>query len=296
MEKINRIKLHYNFTTEDAKNLGSLGPELAAFGDEFVEAFYNHIRHFEDTPKFLKNDEVIARHKKGLRHWFDSFFVGLYDAKYFKELERVGTAHVKINLSAHYVNAAMHFVKGFLIQLVARVEKDLDELPYMTRSVEKLCDINLDVLTSSYIEEEVRVISFSHRVESLLIQLARRFSHVLNLVLVLGLVVLGFMVLGLFAYDVTHLFQGDIEKGLLSTLGSLLMLWVVIELIDTEIRHLQGAKFKVMIFVSVALVAVIRKLLVTSLSAEEVGAQVSLIAALAVLGVVYWLIAKVEQD
>jgi uncharacterized membrane protein (DUF373 family) len=78
-------------------------------------------------------------------------------------------------------------------------------------------------------------------------------------------------------------------------MGSLLMLWVVIELIDNEIRQLRGGRFAIKVFISVALVAVIRKILVTTLSAEAIGAQISLIAAVAVLGVVYWLISKVEQ-
>jgi uncharacterized membrane protein (DUF373 family) len=102
------------------------------------------------------------------------------------------------------------------------------------------------------------------------------------------------MVIGLFAYDLTHLFDGDLEKGLLSTLGSLLMLWVVIELIDNEIRQLRGGRFAIKVFISVAMVAVIRKILVTTLAAEAIEAQISLIAAVAVLGVVYWLISRVE--
>ncbi|MCK5236879.1 MAG: phosphate-starvation-inducible PsiE family protein [Deltaproteobacteria bacterium] len=61
-------------------------------------------------------------------------------------------------------------------------------------------------------------------------------------------------------------------------------------------KHLKGSKFAINVFISVALVAVIRKILVTSLSSEKVEAQLSLIAAVAVLGVVYWLIAKVEKQ
>jgi uncharacterized membrane protein (DUF373 family) len=103
------------------------------------------------------------------------------------------------------------------------------------------------------------------------------------------------LVIGLFVYDLTHLFQGDLEKGLLSTIGSMLMLWIVIELMDNEIRQLRGGKFAIKVFISVALVAVIRKILITTISAEAIEAQVALIAALAVLGVVYWLIARLEE-
>src|SRR3989337_3158834 len=164
---------------------------------------------------------------------------------------------------------------------------------YLVRSVEKILDINLDIFTSSYIEEEKKFF-LSQKVESYLIQMANRFTHGLNLILVLGLVVLGFMVIGLFAYDLMHVLDGDLDKGLLSTVGSFLMLWVVIELMGTEIKHLRGGKFAIKVFISVALVAVIRKILVTSLRTDAVEAQLSLVGAVAVLGAVYWLGPKVD--
>lgn len=162
-------------------------------------------------------------------------------------------------------------------------------------SLGKILDINLDILTSSYIQEEKNIFFISKKAENKLINFARRFSYGLNLVLVMGLVILGITVLCLFAYDLSHVFSGDLERGLLATLGSLLMLWVVIELMDTEVKHLKGAKFSIKVFIGVAMVTVIRKILVTSLQSEAVGAQVSLVLALAVLGMVYWIVAKTEK-
>ena len=48
-------------------------------------------------------------------------------------------------------------------------------------------------------------------------------------------------------------------------------------------------------FISVALVAFIRKILIMSLKSGETQAQLSLIAAIAVLGGVYWLVSKVKD-
>ena len=73
------------------------------------------------------------------------------------------------------------------------------------------------------------------------------------------------------------------------------MLWVVIELVDTEVEHLKGGRFAIKVFIGVALVAVIRKILITTLQAEALGAQISLIAAIGVLGFIYWLIARLER-
>ena len=193
------------------------------------------------------------------------------------------------------MNAAFHFVKRYVHDVLRKEYADQVERASFMRSADKILDINLDIFTSSYIEEEKKFF-LSQKVESQLIQLANRFTHGLNLVLVLGLVILGFMVIGLFGYDLLHVLDGDLEKGLLSTLGSLLMLWVVIELMGTEIKHLRGGKFAIKVFISVALVAVIRKILVTSLKSDAVEAQLSLVGAVAVLGVVYWLVSKVDKE
>jgi len=291
---IEKIKAHYNFTNGDVENLLKLRPVMERHADNFVVEFYNFVKNFDETQKFLKDEPTVKKHQDSLKVWFVRLFSGGYDDRYLAELEKVGQAHVKISLPAHYVNASFHFVKTFVKDVIYREIKDVAECKYLERSAEKMLEINLDVFTSSYIEEEKKVF-LSHRVESFLIQVANRFSHGLNIILVLGLVIVGVVVIGLFVYDILHILDGGIEKGLLSTLGSLLMLWVVIELMDTEIKHLKGGKFAIKVFVSVALVAVIRKILVTSLKSEAVEAQISLIAAVAVLGGVYWLISRAEQ-
>lgn len=295
MENMERIKAHYGFTSGDVKNLVSLKPVMEKYREEFVVEFYDFVKNFEEADKFLKDEATIKRHQDALKIWFMNMFSGEYGNGYFTELEKVGFAHVKISLPAHYVNAAFHFVKTYARGILHKEIQNREEIVFLERSVEKILDINLDVFTSSYIEEEKKFF-LSPKVESWLIQMADRFSHGLNLILVFGLVLLGVMVIGLFGYDFMHIFQSmDFEKGLLSTLGSLLMLWVVIELMDTEVKHLRGGKLTVKIFINVALVAIIRKILIASLKHGEVEAQLSLVAALAVLGVVYWLIAKVEK-
>ncbi len=295
MELTHKIHAHYDFSELDANRLRELRPVMEGYAKDFPAEFYNFVRNFDEADKFLKDEATIKRHQDGLREWYKNLFSGNYGPVYLNNLEHIGMMHVKINLNPHYVNAAMHFVNTFCMDIITREIDDRDKRHSMMRSVEKILDMNLDVITSSYIEEEKKRYFISSRFENLLIQFSNRFSYGLNLVLVLGLVALGIMVMGLFVYDVTHIFQGDIEKGLLSSLGSLLMLWVVIELMDTEINHLRGEKFAIKVFISVALVAVIRKILVTSLKADEVEAQLSLIIAVAVLGGVYWLVAKVDN-
>ena len=294
MQSIEKYRAHYNFTSQDAENLRNIRPMMDRYSGRFSEEFFNYVNTFEDVQHFFKDKESIDRFKQKLRDWFLGLFSGDYNDKYLEEIEKIGSTAVKISLSAHYVNAAMHFVKQFCMKILQTNISDEKEHHYLYGSVEKLLDINLDAMTAAYIEAERRAYFISQHVESYLIDFAKRFSYGLNLFLVLGLVLMGFTVLGLFFYETLHLFRGNIETSLIGTLGSLLMLWVVIELVDTEVRHLKGGKFTLKIFIGVALVAVIRKLLVIMLQTEAVEAHLSIIAAIAILGGVYWLISKIE--
>jgi len=296
VESIDRIKSHYDFTIKDAVNLKGLSSVMEKYANDFPEQFYLCLKNLEDADQFLKDEATIRRHQAGLKVWFRGLFGGEYGSKYLREIQHVGLSHVKIHLPCHYVNMGMHFVKRYCADILQTEIKDEKERLYLANSLEKIIDINLDALTSSYVEEEIKRVFLSQKLESYLIQFANRFSYGLNLLLVIGLVFVGFMVLGLFVYDLTHIFTGSMEKGLLATLGSLLMLWVVIELVDTEVEHLRGgAKFTIKVFISVALVAVIRKILVASLKTDAVEAQLSLVISVAVLGGVYWLVTQAEK-
>ena len=208
-----KIQAHYNFTDLDVKRLVDLKPIMGKYTNEFPRAFFDHVRHFDQASLFLKNDEIVRRHQKGLREWFEKLFSGNYGPSYFEDLEHIGLTHVEIDLKPHYVNAAMHFVKSYCIDIVASEFEERSKRQEYIKTVEKIIDINLDVMTSSYIEEEKKKVFVSQKVEGLLISFSERFSHGLNLVLVLGLVALGIMVMGLFVYDVTHIFEGKSRRG-----------------------------------------------------------------------------------
>jgi len=293
--QFDKIRENYRFEEKDAKLLSNTYEIMKKYSNEFIEAFYNKIMSFHNATTYLKSDRLIDSHKQHLEKWFLSIFNGPYNEDYLYYLEGIGYRHFKVQLPSHYVNVSIAFIREYCTEIIKKEIPECRERIDTISALSKILDINLDVLTSAYIREEKNVFFISKRAETKLINFTRRFSHGLNLILVMGLIMLGLFVLGLFGYDVMHILRGDFEKGLLATLGSLLMLWVVIELVDTEVEHLKGAKFSVKVFVSVAMVAIIRKILVTSLKSEAVEAQYSLIAALAVLGGLYWLVSKSDQ-
>jgi uncharacterized membrane protein (DUF373 family) len=99
----------------------------------------------------------------------------------------------------------------------------------------------------------------------------------------------------LFIRDVQHIFTGDLERGIIGALGSMLLLWLMIELMNTEISHLKGGKFHISVFVGVALVTMIRETMIATLKHEKPEAIYYLIAAILVIGFVYWIVTRAEE-
>ncbi len=87
-------------------------------------------------------------------------------------------------------------------------------------------------------------------------------SHLTHIVISLALVTATVLLTALFFYDVYTAIQGhSLIKGFLHALGILLLLWTMVELINTELDHLQGSPIDVAIFIEVALVVVVREII-----------------------------------
>ncbi|MRR37925.1 heme-binding sensor globin domain-containing protein, partial [bacterium] len=147
----------------------------------------------------------------------------------------------------------------------------------------------------SYIEEELKKVFISKRFESLLVRATERFTYGLNLILVLALVGVSLSVVGLFFWEILHVFDGRVEKGIMSALGTLLILWMMIELMDNEIKSLKGGRFNIQVFIGVVIIAIIREILISTLRHDPLETQVFLAGTLLVLGVVYYLVARSQQ-
>jgi len=83
--------------------------------------------------------------------------------------------------------------------------------------------------------------------------------------------------------------------GVIKALGSLLLLWMFIELLHTQINVLKGGKFNVRIFLELALVAFIRKLFVATVESKDPVSFGLLLGGTIILGVILFLLAKAES-
>ncbi len=295
MRSFREIKENYRFKQEDEKRLEGLRPLMEEHVEEVMSTLSLWIMGTKGAAKFF-TDESRKRHVFGAqREWFLALFSGNYDNRYYEKLIRIGATHVKQKVDAHYMNRAVNLVKNACIGIVQKIEEDKVEATNKIISIGKILDISLDVITTSYIEEELRTYSPVYKVTSALIGFSERFSQTTNLILVLALIGLTIGVVWLFVQDVMHIITGDVERGIISALGSMLLLWLMIELMNTEISHLKGGKFHISVFVGVALVTMIRETMIATLKHERPESIYYLIAAILVIGFVFWIVTRAEE-
>jgi uncharacterized membrane protein (DUF373 family) len=293
MRTFQEIRENYRFSDLEAETLQGLLPVVEPHAQEVVRDFYNLFLQNPDTAKFLQDEAKLARLEGSHRDWLLDLFRGPYDERYFQRLQRVGQAHVNIGLSPHFVYVGLNFIRQQLCQIIdAEVEPKQRGAAHL--ALGKILDLNLDLIARAYHEEEMRRVFLTFKLDNALMRFARRFTFGLNLLVLLGLMALSVGVLAVLIHDISLIFRGSGETGLAAALGSLLVLWLMIELLDAEIDRLQGGAFKFHLFVGVALVAFIRKVLVASLTHETLQTELMYLGGILVLGLIFWVVTRAE--
>lgn len=295
MRSFKDIKHDYRFTEEDEYRLATMRQLMQDNSEEIMGTVK---LWFQGTTGAVKlfSEESLRHHAFDVqKEWFLELFSGHYGNRYYDKLIRIGNEHVRRSIDIHYLHRVVNIIKNSCIGIIQKTVDDRTDATDKIISVGKILDISLDVIMTAYVEEEMRIYSPVYKVKSALITFSEKFSQTTNMVLVFALIGLTLGVVWLFVQDVMHLFSGDLERGIISSLGSMLMLWLMIELMNTEISHLKGGKFHISVFVGVALVTLIRETMIATLKHERPESIYYLIAAILVVGFVYWLVVRTEN-
>ncbi len=295
MENMARLKEEYRFTEGDAQNLLILLPLAEEYLNSLAGHFMEYLTEIPEAQSIINRYSSKDRLEAFHRQWFRTLFQGQYDEEYLKNLKRIGQAHVRVGLPVHYVNAAMSHVRHAIQHMIHDNFSDREQRRIYRESADKILDLNLAVMTSSYRDEEMRKVFVSRSLESWLIKLSERFTYGLNLILVLSLAGVSIGVMGLFIKDLTHLFTGNPEKAIFSALGEMLILWMMIELLENEIKNIKGGSFNILVFVGVVVVAMVREILISTLRHDDLKTQAFLTVTLLILGIVYFLVSKAQK-
>lgn len=295
MRSFKEINHDYRFTEDDQKRLAGLQPLMAEHTGEIMSTLNLWFTGTKGALTFFTAETLKNHVFKTQKMWFEALFSGTYDNRFYEQLRKIGAAHVRRNVDVHYLQRAANIVKNACTGILAGADQPIAEIASNIISVGKIIDISMGVIVSAYIEEEIRIYSPVYKVKSALLSFTELFSQATNFMLVFALIGLTLGVVWLFFRDVSNIFSGNIEQSVISSLGSMLLLWLMMELMNTEISHLKGGKFHISVFIGVALVTIIRETMIATLRHEKPELVYYLIAAIFVMGFVYWIVTKTEE-
>jgi len=298
MRTFKKIKQDFRFMPEHEQWLLDMHELMRDSADEVMNTLNAWIMGNEETARFLGEGTGRAHVFESQRIWFLELFSGIYDQGFYDKLVKIGKIHVRYKVDPHLMSRAINIMRNTCIGILSRTDDSKEMITNRIIALGKILDISLDVINTAYYEEEIRSYSPVYKVRSMLIDFSEKFAQSMNLVLVLALIGLSLGIVWVFAAELVGLFRGTtpVSEGIITALGSMLMLWVMIELMDTEIAHLKGGKTRISVFVGVALVSCIRELMIATLHHEQSATVYYLIAAIFVTGVIYWLVSRTEPD
>jgi uncharacterized membrane protein (DUF373 family) len=286
----------YKITPEDIENIRAVATDVIQAKESIADFHYARLLNHSKTAKFFPDEFTLRKARAAFLNWLELLFSAQYDVGYYSAMSRTGTAHVRIGLPAYLVNVQMSHIRNYLGDfIVGKLKGDPDSASATLSSLNKVMDMNMDLMTRAYREEEMKTHFLSYGLDSALMKTAKWFVTGFNMTLVVGLVLTGGLALAMSVFEVAHSASLGLERAVLGLLGTLLILWVVIELLDTQIGHIKGRAFAIKVFVSVALVAELRKVLTSSISHAPWEEQAALAGSVLILGIIYWLISKTER-
>ncbi|NIO04420.1 MAG: hypothetical protein GTN74_07325 [Proteobacteria bacterium] len=127
------------------------------------------------------------------------------------------------------------------------------------------------------------------------LRLCELFLNAVNGILIIAIGVVIVCTIALLFNDVLAFIHDLKAEGIGTVLSSLLILWVLMELLENQVGFLRGHRFNVGVFVLVVIVAFIRKLMVASLKVDKMETLLLPIGTILVLSFVYFIIMRSES-
>ena len=174
------MKRYVGFSDEEARLLQSVGARMDPYLPAMSERFYDQITHHPEAGKvFTGGQEQIDRLKHTLQIWAKRLFRGPFDEDYAAERYKIGVRHVLIGLPQRYMISAMGVLRTHLQESLGEVlSPDLARLERTRLALDKILNIDLNMMCESYFQESIRHLrELNRRLERANFELAE-LSHV----------------------------------------------------------------------------------------------------------------------
>lgn len=296
MPYIKEIKNAYDVLDSDIENIKSIKEIMLNYSSAFVSDIREYLyEKFGVQEQY--DDTQLDKMSHLLENWYKLFFSGNINNDFINyTTNMVKSFHNQIIDNSTFLSI-FSFVRNWIHEKIfQQIEKDIIRKNILL-SVHKILDVQISIVNTAYTDIEIRKYTNVFSLKNNLIIFSERFMIFGHLILVSILISLTLGSLVFLSVDIIHHYKTNPHDIIIYTLGSLLILWVLIELLHTEIQSIRGGKLKISIFLGVALIAFVREILIINLQHEEIGKQMyTTIAAILVLGIVYFITALIEKN
>lgn len=282
-----------NFSNED--EIRRTGVCLAEFKGKFVTDLLTYIK--KDARKTdVTLDELQKKYGEHIERWYQLIISARLNNCISDFIIAFNADQTPKNYFDDEKIAAMFsFIRRWFQDKVYNISDAEWEFCESVKSFINIIDASMYIANSVYIKNMTGGFGDS-KLKLSVLHFGERFSLITHITLLFFLACMTVGGIVYFLYSLLDLVNVSPDKLFVSALGSLLVLWVLVELINSEIQMLQGDKFRISIFVGVVLIAFIRELLILSLKHDtNMGPMMALLAGVFVLGLTYWLLARSER-
>lgn len=282
-----------NFSNED--EIRRIGVNLLEFKGRFVSDLLSHIK--KDARKnYVDLEELQKKYGEHIDRWYQQILSARLNNCMSDFIMAFNAGETPKNYFDDEKIAAMFsFIRRWFQEKVYNISDAEWEFCESVKSYTNIIDASMYIVNSVYIKNMTGSYGDSKMKLSVL-HFGERFSLITHITLLFFLACMTVGGIIYFIYSLFGLVHVSPDKLFVSALGSLLVLWVLVELINSEIQMLQGDRFRISIFVGVVLIAFIRELLILSLKHDtNMGPMMALLAGVFVLGLTYWLLARSER-
>jgi uncharacterized membrane protein (DUF373 family) len=296
MSYIKDIRNSYNILDADLENILKISDKMLSYKDEFVSDIQLFIQGKLDLVE-LPSDYNITKYVQMLELWYTKFFKAEINNDFINYTARMVATFNEITIDNQTFISIFSFIRTWIHEKIfQQIEYDIVRKNILL-SFHKILDVQMSLINTAYTNIEVNKYTRAFSFKNKLISFSERFmlfGHFLLVIILIGLTFGAIVFLGLETY---HHYLNQPQDIIIYALGSLLILWVLIELLHTEIQSIKGGKLKISIFLGVALIAFVREVLIIKLQHKETGMQMyTAIAAILVLGIVYFITALIEKN
>lgn len=286
----------FDFAETDMEYMISVKEQMQGFEESFINEVLRYLQ--KDLSFTAEYGNIVDKlNTSKLSTWYNGIISGKLNGSFSEFVSDFNLQHIpKGTFSGERIAELFSFIRiWFQNRLIEICECEWDYKGIL-KAYTKVINAAIYVTMNTYVPRE-KSISNTSKMKNKILIWAEKASLITHSMLLVFLMIMTIAGVGFFIWSLWDLQGVAPDKLFVTALGSLLVLWVLIELINSEIQMLKGDKFKISIFVGVVLIAFIREVLIMTLKhdASNTKTMVLMLGGILVLGVTYWMLAKSEE-